>query len=63
MTDNKTGGNIAFDTIKIGMASPEAIPKAALSRADRSYTISWGDWERSPRISVLKSRRNRMPKS
>ena len=41
MTDNKTGGNIAFDTIKIGMASPEQIRLWSYGEVKKPETINY----------------------
>jgi len=41
MTDNKTGGNIAFDTIKIGMASPEQIRAWSYGEVKKPETINY----------------------
>ncbi len=41
MTDNKTGGNIAFDTIKIGMASPEQIRVWSYGEVKKPETINY----------------------
>ncbi|MEY8387348.1 DNA-directed RNA polymerase subunit beta' [Oscillospiraceae bacterium 38-13] len=41
MTDNKTGGNIAFDTIKIGMASPEQIRIWSYGEVKKPETINY----------------------
>jgi len=41
MTDSKTGGNIAFDTIKIGMASPEQIRAWSYGEVKKPETINY----------------------
>ncbi|MCI9554454.1 MAG: DNA-directed RNA polymerase subunit beta' [Oscillibacter sp.] len=41
MTDNKTGGNIAFDAIKIGMASPEQIREWSYGEVKKPETINY----------------------
>ena len=41
MIDNKTGGNIAFDAIKIGMASPEQIREWSYGEVKKPETINY----------------------
>ena len=41
MTDQKTGGNIAFDAIKIGMASPEQIREWSYGEVKKPETINY----------------------
>ena len=41
MTDHKTGGNIAFDAIKIGMASPEQIREWSYGEVKKPETINY----------------------
>ncbi len=41
MTDNKTGGNIVFDAIKIGMASPEQIREWSYGEVKKPETINY----------------------
>ena len=41
MTDNNTGNNIAFDSIKIGMASPEQIREWSYGEVKKPETINY----------------------
>ncbi|WP_295753694.1 DNA-directed RNA polymerase subunit beta' [uncultured Oscillibacter sp.] len=41
MTENRTGGNIAFDAIKIGMASPEQIREWSYGEVKKPETINY----------------------
>ena len=41
MTDNNTGNNIAFDAIKIGMASPEQIREWSYGEVKKPETINY----------------------
>ena len=41
MIDNNTGNNIAFDAIKIGMASPEQIREWSYGEVKKPETINY----------------------
>ena len=41
MSDNNTGNNIAFDAIKIGMASPEQILAWSYGEVKKPETINY----------------------
>ena len=41
MTDNNTGNNIAFDAIKIGMASPDQIREWSYGEVKKPETINY----------------------
>ena len=41
MIDNNTGNNIAFDAIKIGMASPEQIRAWSYGEVKKPETINY----------------------